>query len=193
MSNADNGRTIFSGGVSRRNVLTAGAIGIGGLVLAGCSQAAQPGSDTVTTPAQAAGGAGSSAGAANSTSATAGASASAGDSTSAGASSSAAAAGPALAKLSDIKVGEAIAATGADGSKIIISRPTESTVAGFSAVCTHQGCAVSPAGKQLDCPCHGSVFNATTGAVLSGPASRPLPAVKVAISGTNIVADWLAG
>lgn len=180
MSDVGNDGTILSGGVSRRNVLTAGAIGIGGLALAGCSQAAQPGSDTVTTPSQAAGAAGSSTGTA--TSATAGASASAGSG------SSAAAAGAALAALADIKVGEAIAATAADGSKIIISRPTETTVAGFSAICTHQGCAVSPAGKQLNCPCHGSVFNATTGAVLSGPASRPLPAVKVAISGTNIVA-----
>ncbi|MDT0262849.1 QcrA and Rieske domain-containing protein [Jatrophihabitans lederbergiae] len=180
MSNAENGGRILSGGVSRRNVLTAGVVGVGGLALAGCSQAAQPGSDTVTTPATTA----SSAGAGASGSASGGASGSA----TAGAGSSAAAAGPALAKLSDIKVGEAIAATGADGSKIIISRPTATTVAGFSAICTHQGCAVAPAGKQLDCPCHGSVFDVTTGAVLNGPASRPLPAVKVAISGTNIVA-----
>lgn len=179
MSNAENGRTIFAGGVSRRNVLTAGAIGIGGLALAGCSQAAQPESDTVTTPTQAASGAGSSAATSGTSTSTAATD---------GAGTSSAAAGPALAKLSDIKVGEAIAATGADGSKIIISRPTESTVAGFSAICTHQGCTVAPAGKNLDCPCHGSVFNATTGAVLSGPASRPLPAVKVSISGANIVA-----
>jgi cytochrome b6-f complex iron-sulfur subunit len=176
MSNAENGGRILSGGVSRRNVLTAGVVGVGGLALAGCSQAAQPGSDTVTTPATTA----SSAGAGASGSATAGAGSSPAAST--------AAAGPALAKLSDIKVGEAIAATGADGSKIIISRPTATTVAGFSAICTHQGCAVAPAGKQLNCPCHGSVFDVTTGAVLNGPASRPLPAVKVAISGTNIVA-----
>ena len=184
MSNAENGGRILSGGVSRRNVLTAGVVGVGGLALAGCSQAAQPGSDTVTTPATTAGSAG--AGASGSASGGASGSATAGAGSSAAAST--AAAGPALAKLSDIKVGEAIAATGADGSKIIISRPTATTVAGFSAICTHQGCAVAPAGKQLDCPCHGSVFDVTTGAVLNGPASRPLPAVKVAISGTNIVA-----
>ncbi len=185
MSNAENGGRILSGGVSRRNVLTAGVVGVGGLALAGCSQAAQPGSDTVTPPATTAssagaGASGSASGASGSGSATAGAGSSAAAST--------AAVGPALAKLSDIKVGEAIAATGADGSKIIISRPTATTVAGFSAICTHQGCAVAPAGKQLNCPCHGSVFDVTTGAVLNGPASRPLPAVKVAISGTNIVA-----
>lgn len=175
MSNAENGGRNLSSSVGRRNVLTAGVVGVGGLALAGCSQAAQPGSDTVTTPAATA----SSASGGASGSATAGAGSSA---------ASTAAAGPALAKLSDIKVGQAITATGADGSKIIISRPTATTVAGFSAICTHQGCAVAPAGKQLDCPCHGSVFDVATGAVLNGPASRPLPAVKIAISGTNIVA-----
>jgi Rieske Fe-S protein len=92
-----------------------------------------------------------------------------------------------LAKLSDIKVGEAIAATGPDGAKIIIARPTQDTVAAFSAICTHQGCAVIPAGQQLDCPCHGSTYNATTGAVITGPAPRPLPPVSVKLSGNDIL------
>jgi Rieske Fe-S protein len=93
-----------------------------------------------------------------------------------------------LAKLSDIKVGEAIAATGPDGGRIIIARPTQDTVAAFSAICTHQGCPVQPAGRELDCPCHGSIYNATTGAVISGPALRPLPTVAVKLSGDEILA-----
>jgi cytochrome b6-f complex iron-sulfur subunit len=93
-----------------------------------------------------------------------------------------------LAKLSDIKVGEAISATGPDGAKIIIARPTQSTVAAFSAICTHQACLVRPAGRELDCPCHGSVYNATTGEVIIGPAPRALAKVDVAISGDNVVA-----
>ncbi|MDQ2956405.1 MAG: Rieske (2Fe-2S) protein, partial [Actinomycetota bacterium] len=93
-----------------------------------------------------------------------------------------------LAKLSSIKVGEAISATGPDGAKIIIARPTATTVAAFSAVCTHQACIVAPAGKELDCPCHGSVYNATTGEVINGPAPRPLPTVNVTLSGDNVVA-----
>lgn len=92
-----------------------------------------------------------------------------------------------LAKLSDIKVGEAIAATGPDGAKIIIARPTQDTVAAFSAICTHQGCAVVPAGKELDCPCHHSSYDATTGAVIAGPAPLPLPPVKVKLSGDEIL------
>jgi cytochrome b6-f complex iron-sulfur subunit len=139
--------------VSRRSVLTVGAVGIGSAALAACSQAKSP------------------------------------DSSAPSAGGTTAAAGAPLAKLSSIKVGEAIAATGADGSKIIISRPTATTVVAFSAICTHQGCTVVPAGKELDCPCHGSVYNATTGAVINGPAPRPLPAVSVKLSGENVIAD----
>jgi Rieske Fe-S protein len=91
-----------------------------------------------------------------------------------------------LAKLSDIKVGEAISAKGPDGP-IIITRPTETTVAALSAICTHQSCEVKPAGTELDCPCHGSVYD-LTGAVLNGPAQRPLRAVKVTLAGDDVIA-----
>lgn len=40
-------------------------------------------------------------------------------------------------------------------------------------VCTHGACDVAPKGEQLECPCHGSVF-AADGAVVRGPATRPL-------------------
>jgi cytochrome b6-f complex iron-sulfur subunit len=96
-------------------------------------------------------------------------------------------AGKPLAKLSDINVGEAIAATGPDGGDIIIVRPTENTVTAFSAACTHAGCPVQPAGKQLDCPCHGSVFD-LKGAVLNGPAQQPLRPVRVKLSGDDVLA-----
>ncbi|MBV9821816.1 MAG: Rieske (2Fe-2S) protein, partial [Actinobacteria bacterium] len=95
--------------------------------------------------------------------------------------------GKALAKLSDIQVGQAISATGPDGADIIITRPTENTVTAFSAICTHQGCTVQPSGKELDCPCHGSVFD-LKGAVLNGPAQRPLAPVAVKLSGVDVVA-----
>jgi Rieske Fe-S protein len=92
-----------------------------------------------------------------------------------------------VAKLSDIPVGEAISATGPDGGKIILVRPTATTVAAYSAICTHQGCIVEPAGKELDCPCHGSVFD-LKGAVLNGPAQRPLRQISVSVSGQDVVA-----
>ncbi len=49
-----------------------------------------------------------------------------------------------------------------------------------STVCTHVGCGVSaPVNNQLGCPCHGSLFNLETGAVIQGPAAKPLPAFKL--------------
>jgi Rieske Fe-S protein len=92
----------------------------------------------------------------------------------------------ALAKLSDIPVGGAVAAT-ASGSPIIIAQPAAGRVVAFSAACTHQGCKVLVAGTKLNCPCHGSVFNALTGQVLTGPATAALPSVPVKISGTDVV------
>lgn len=51
---------------------------------------------------------------------------------------------------------------------------TDSFVA-YSLICTHQQCAASvTSGTEIDCPCHGSRFDAN-GNVINGPAARPLP------------------
>ncbi|WP_091673032.1 ubiquinol-cytochrome c reductase iron-sulfur subunit [Amycolatopsis marina] len=96
--------------------------------------------------------------------------------------------GATLAVLADIPVGEATAVTTPDDEEIIVSRPTETTAAAFSAICTHQSCKVQPEGAELRCPCHGSVFDALTGEVRNGPADRPLPSVAVTVDGGNVVA-----
>jgi nitrite reductase/ring-hydroxylating ferredoxin subunit len=71
--------------------------------------------------------------------------------------------------------------------KIVLTRESSGTVHGFSAICTHEGCLVGTvAGGQIMCPCHGSRFNATTGAVEHGPAMRPLPTVPVTVRGDGI-------
>jgi cytochrome b6-f complex iron-sulfur subunit len=94
-----------------------------------------------------------------------------------------------LAQLSDIPVGGAISAKDA-GKPIILAQPTAGTVKGFSAICTHMGCTVAPSanGKELDCPCHGSKYNATTGAVIHGPAPRALAPVSVKVVSGAVVA-----
>ena len=56
----------------------------------------------------------------------------------------------------------------------------------FSAICPHAGCQVQFDGSNdlFVCPCHGSTFNAATGAVLQGPAATGLSPIPVAL-GTN--------
>jgi Rieske Fe-S protein len=65
---------------------------------------------------------------------------------------------------------------------IVVTRDSGQTVHAFSAICTHQGCPVSSVTDgAIVCPCHGSRFDATTGAVVTGPATRPLPPVAVVV------------
>lgn len=54
--------------------------------------------------------------------------------------------------------------------------------AAYSAVCAHAGCTVAYNDGQLECPCHGSVFDAAKGAaVVTGPANGPLPEILVEV------------
>ena len=94
--------------------------------------------------------------------------------------------GTKLATLSDIPIGGTSAVT-VDGQDILLAQPTDGAVVAFSAICTHQGCLVSPAASEFDCSCHGSRFAAATGAVLKGPASRALDPIPVSVSGGSVV------
>jgi rieske iron-sulfur protein len=64
-------------------------------------------------------------------------------------------------------------------------------VLAYSAICTHQACDVKTwlaKEKVLVCFCHSSKFALLdSGAVLSGPASRALPAVPLALEGEHLV------
>jgi thiosulfate dehydrogenase [quinone] large subunit len=67
----------------------------------------------------------------------------------------------------------------ADGSPDIVVRRRDGSLAAFSAICTHAGCRVEYASGLLLCPCHGSEFDASTGAVIQGPAVTPLARKRV--------------
>ncbi|MFD3695916.1 Rieske (2Fe-2S) protein [Streptomyces sp. NPDC058646] len=73
--------------------------------------------------------------------------------------------------------------------KLVVSCPAEGRYKAFSAQCTHAGCVLDKIVEgEGNCPCHGSRFDVTTGAVLRGPATDPLPAVPVTATGGKLVA-----
>jgi glycine/D-amino acid oxidase-like deaminating enzyme/nitrite reductase/ring-hydroxylating ferredoxin subunit len=66
-----------------------------------------------------------------------------------------------------------------DGEKAAVYRDEQGALHCVSPRCTHLGCFVhfNNAEKSWDCPCHGSRFD-HDGAVLQGPANRPLEPVE---------------
>ncbi len=70
----------------------------------------------------------------------------------------------------------------------MVTQPTAGVFKAFSAICTHQGCLVDGVSSGvIQCPCHGSEFNITTGAVVQGPAPTPLPEKTLTVSDGKIV------
>jgi thiosulfate dehydrogenase [quinone] large subunit len=74
------------------------------------------------------------------------------------------------------------------GIPAYLVQPREGAFLAFSAVCTHAGCTVSfvQSAEQFQCPCHGSIYSASTGEVIQGPAMRPLPPITVELSGGDV-------
>jgi nitrite reductase/ring-hydroxylating ferredoxin subunit len=64
-----------------------------------------------------------------------------------------------------------------EGAQIGVAR-IEGALYGFSDVCTHRGCTLVAGGEldgtEIECECHGSVFDVATGAVIEGPATEPI-------------------
>jgi Rieske Fe-S protein len=62
------------------------------------------------------------------------------------------------------------------GERLSVYRDPAGALHAVSSVCTHLGCLVkfNATETSWDCPCHGSRFG-VDGAVLDGPATRPLP------------------
>ncbi len=89
-----------------------------------------------------------------------------------------------LAKTTEVPVGGGKIVPAA---RVVVTQPKPGRFKGFSAVCTHQGCLLSQiTDGAIVCPCHYSEFSVKDGSVLTGPASSPLPAVKVTVKGKEI-------
>jgi Rieske Fe-S protein len=94
--------------------------------------------------------------------------------------------GPAIASTSEVAPGSALKFKDSGNPAFLVHLDSGNFVA-YSAICTHQGCTVAYQGGQLACPCHGSVFDpANGGAVVTGPATTPLPEIPVKVQGGEV-------
>ncbi len=75
----------------------------------------------------------------------------------------------------------------------ILVRLSDREVAAFSQKCTHLGCVVfyEASEQRWHCPCHEGNFDARTGAVLSGPPTRPLGKIEVEVREDGTI--WALG
>ena len=76
-----------------------------------------------------------------------------------------------------------------DGEQIVLTELNGSLIA-FANMCTHEACDLAYGaldGEEIECDCHGSVFNARTGEVLTGPATIPLPTYAVRVEGGDVL------
>jgi Rieske Fe-S protein len=160
---------------TRRGVLAGvGLVGLAGAITA-CGASGSSSSAAAADPATSAGG--------GATSATSAAAAPAASAAASSPGSSGSASG-ALTGTSDIPVGGGKIF---DTQLVVVTQPTAGEFKAFSAVCTHMGCTVNQiANGRIDCPCHGSEYSITDGAVLAGPAPRPLPAKTIKVTGDSI-------
>jgi Rieske Fe-S protein len=93
--------------------------------------------------------------------------------------------GTLLAQVTDIPVG---GGTIFANQKVVVTQPVKGVFKCFSAVCTHVGCICNQvANGTINCPCHGSEFKITNGAVVTGPAPSPLPTRVITVTDGKIL------
>ena len=95
--------------------------------------------------------------------------------------------GTAIASESEVTPGSAYKFEDSGNPALLVHLENGDFVA-YSAVCTHQACTVAYQDGNLACPCHGSTFDPANGAaVVTGPATTPLPEIPVKVEGGEVV------
>ena len=61
-----------------------------------------------------------------------------------------------------------------NGTKLVVTQPSEGELYAFSAICTHEGCVVGCRDKIIKCDCHQATFDNKTGEPTGGPADGAL-------------------
>ena len=100
----------------------------------------------------------------------------------------------AIVPVADLAVGEPhLFRYPGDDDPAILVRLTATDVVAFSQKCTHLGCVVyyEPDEQRWHCPCHEGNFDASTGAVVSGPPTRPLGRIDVEVRDDGMI--WALG
>lgn len=62
----------------------------------------------------------------------------------------------------------------------------------FDDTCTHKACSLAKGkldGTTVTCPCHGSQFDVSSGAVLRGPAQQPVRSRLVQVEGEDLMVE----
>jgi nitrite reductase/ring-hydroxylating ferredoxin subunit len=99
-----------------------------------------------------------------------------------------------VAKLAEVREGF-VTLIKAAGKPVALTRFGEEVFA-FDGMCTHAkymfGTSRLTQGCQIECPVHGALFNARTGAVEKGPAETALPCIAARVEGEDVIieADW---
>ena len=92
-----------------------------------------------------------------------------------------------VAKSQDVAEGE-MAVFEVGGQKVAVAN-VEGSFHAFGDICTHAHCSLADGeleGQTVTCPCHGSQFNVTTGAVLNPPATEPVPVFPLRVEDDEI-------
>jgi nitrite reductase/ring-hydroxylating ferredoxin subunit len=95
-----------------------------------------------------------------------------------------------VALVKDLEPGRMIGVKGSDKEIVVVN--LEGKFYAIGNRCTHMSCMLSDGtlkGGNVTCPCHGSIFDVTTGSVMKGPAKKSEPAYQTRIEGEQILVD----